>query len=225
MKFISRRVRRDLVGIVDSVTGKEVVTHIRRIDEPELNGRFAKPLKDGSMSERFEPWQSEGSRTPLQVKTLVLTGVDVRVHQSMVTAIVWGMQDMTHSVRIRPSDYGTCLGDCLISKRDGNLNGHTLTVVLDDKVLPVNQDTFRLGYDLDLNVFDHLEGVVVDLTEVSSDGDAELVYWSLAHEYYHSLRNMVIDRAARKSRFLSDIANAEFNDPYFEKRFRGAVHK
>lgn len=230
MRFISRRVGLAQVAVIDTDTGEETIMYLNAVRDTDplgdIHGHTLRcvdddwePGKDqasGRMSiERYEPWQNQDDRVRLQAKTAVLKNVEVRTYKSMVTAIVWGIGDVHEDYTIRLSDFGSFLGDSLFIEGDGDLNGHILTVIVDDKVMPVNNFTFRAARQFEDEQFRMVHGVVLDLRELTMDGFAEQIYWACAHEFDMGLSEMFVDNPERKQSMLDEIIKARFNDPRF----------
>lgn len=127
------------------------------------------------------PYQTDDTKTQLQVKTHLLKHIRVTTYKSKITGVYWSPDEIVSPVSIRLSDFGNECADCILYGIPWSNGAHKVTIVIDDS-LQFGSFAFRLSRDNHRDVVARRLGVVIDLREVKSDDLAGYVY----HAIYES---------------------------------------
>lgn len=179
MLFISRFVDYESYGVVDTDDGVEEVISLQDVYRAsyDLGLDIQGVRKDGKMLplNHIRTYQNPDTLTKLQVKTKVLHGVDITVYNGMITSLLIDINVMAQPARLRLSDYGESCGDrILVGNRFQNM--HRVTLVLDDHIR-TRSLTFWIGHNMSHpKSGTNRYGVVIDMTEMTSDDAAWNIY-------------------------------------------------
>lgn len=133
MKFISRRIKHNKVGVVDTDTGKESV--MTAVEAYNIDSHL-EPVAgcQASMGGIIfpVPYQDKSTYNRAQIKARMMGNVRVTCYNDMITAIDWSERDFSSPVTIRLSDFGSKCADHIVM---GDIwsEKHCLTIVLDNK--------------------------------------------------------------------------------------------
>lgn len=148
MLYISRRIGANKVGVVDTDDGVEQIISLYQFGSSmykKLGVRgctFTGRYQSGAI---VLPYQPDETRSPVQLKARLLTGVDIKVYNDIVTNINLSTV-LNPPVTIRLSDFGSKCSDCLLlgNKDTGR---HIITLVFDNKI-SVGDDAFRRDIEI-----------------------------------------------------------------------------
>lgn len=206
MLYISRYVRRDSFGVVDTSDGvEEVVTydelhHICTDLGIDVCGVELVEVDNLMHLGCVEPYQMNEYVRPNQTKLRMIHKIEVRTYKSIVTNIVWNNNDIVVPVRIKLSDLGRVCGDCVFS---GNYHSgvHKVTLVLDDSV-EILDSAFKVRMTDDSFMSVNGVGVMIDVRGIKSEDKALKAYRSFFNGDVATLVRSVIDNLERKDRIV-----------------------
>ena len=166
MLYISRYIGLRSFGVVDTDDGVEQVATARDIVEATLNSHL---VIQGCSIDEFptRPWQPQETKTPLQLKTKLLSHVDVVTYKSAVTSIIWKGDKIKLPVTVRVSDFGCDLAEFILRHNNAYLE-HKITLVFDDKIRKVVPWSLQpVVSPIPVKKFDRI-GVIFDFSEVTN---------------------------------------------------------
>lgn len=194
MLYISRRIGANKVGVVDTDDGVEQIISLYQFGSSmykKLGVRgctFTGGYQSGAI---VLPYQPDETRSPVQLKARLLTGVDIKVYNDIVTNINLSTV-LNPPVTIRLSDFGSKCSDCLLFGNGENIGRHIITLVFDDKI-SVGEDVFRHDIDVVSNGVQGI-GAKFDLCEAE---DVSKIYSGLIRFNGWQILSSVIDRKER----------------------------
>lgn len=213
MLYLSRLVGQNDVGVVDTddyveqiisrqelyiLVGGEAVDiegvkyHTRRIH----GGRVIRVI------DTVDVYQDRKFIRPIQTKWELLNRVSVRTFGSMITAIRWDFRNLKKDVPLRLSDFGDSLADriltCNIIVDSPNIN-----LILDDRVKVSRYSFMNIGYMAQGGTLVGDYGVTLDISGVTDEKAAELVYRACAdHDSQGRAFDVIIDQQDRKMHWM-----------------------
>lgn len=210
MLYISRYVGKRGYGVVDTDDGSETI-----VDGEELYHICSDLFLDIVGVETSQedglcyvvnvvPYQLRSTLSVSQVKLYVLKHVTLKTYGSMITHIAWNSSEIDTPVRIKLSDFGDILGDCILSGL-WHANQHMVILSLDDHI-SFGANTFSLR-DEDDNAYLSISGggVLVDVTGVTDDVVAERVYRSIYGLASGAPFKSILDSDTRKAAMRSKL--------------------
>lgn len=193
MLYISRRIGANKAGVVDTDDGVEQIISLYQFGSSmykKLGVRGCTFTGMYQSSVIVLPYQPDETRSPIQLKSRLLTGVDVKVYNDIVTNINLSTV-LNPPVTIRLSDFGSKCSDCLLlgNKDTGR---HIITLVFDNKI-SVGDDAFRRDIEI-IGLGVQGVGVKFDLREVE---DVSKIYSGLIRFNGWQILSSVIDHRER----------------------------
>lgn len=220
MLYISRYVDFAQYGVADTDDGVEEICTLADIKDAVLNcGLDVKgvQVKRGTrpgMRDRLHDvfaYQGTPVSNRLQVKTNMLSCVEVITFGEMITSIRWRSNNIVEPVTIRLSDFGTSCGDRILY---GNIEErtHRVTLVFDDKCRVSPRSLECGGLRGHCRVIGELGlGLRLDLREVTDNEYAEMIYLHLFSDpldlgLFGSMGDAIFDDLERKKAMI-DLRN------------------
>ena len=207
MLYVSRRIRHNYYGVVDTDDGIEEEVGTISLSAA-LN--FVDIAGVQMYRQRFQTvtvYQADMYKTTLMGKYSVLLGVDVSVWRQYVTNIKWHNSKITTPVRLRLSDFAKeCAAAILVENVDSD--SHKVTIVLDDYIKyddqSFNPEWFRKRLDM--------VGVKFDVREVTDDERVFIIYETVAVAMVNRFRctEIIVDNTERQKRMLMRLGVMEF---------------
>ena len=206
MLYISRRavLGNELAyGVVDTDDDVETIVNTDGIEEAHRHGLTIRGVATHWVSgDDINPYQPEGTFSPLQVKTRVMKKVSVGLYGSMITSVEWLFG--VDNPRIRLSDFGDSVADLVIY---GNVLSVTpVTLVLDDKLKSITKYSFRIEtcsslHDTQVQMISRANGwkrlrVLFDVSELTNQEILDTFYEQLF--WYNQALAVTIDSEERK---------------------------
>lgn len=193
MLYISRRIGANKAGVVDTDDGVEQIISLYQLGSSMykklgVRGRTFTGMYQSSVI--VLPYQPDETRSPIQLKARLLTGVDIKVYNDIVTNINLSAV-LNPPVTIRLSDFGSKCSDCLLlgNKDTGR---HIITLVFDNKI-SVGDDAFRRDIEI-IGLGVQGVGVKFDLREAE---DVSKIYSGLIRFNGWQILSSVIDHRER----------------------------
>lgn len=203
MLFISRLIGYHNYGVVDTDDGVEEVVDMQElyhlVIELGLEIYGVVPSGGAIMENRIFVYQPEETLTQLQLKTMMLKQVHIKVWNNIITSIRWNGKTSEEIVDIRLSDYGIGVADFALA-RNASFGGYKVNLILDDKV-EYSYYAFKRRYYEHTLVGKNGIGVIFDLRELS-DSKAEQIYKMLYFDKNEMLGS-VHDSAERMDRMCN----------------------
>ena len=193
MLYISRRIGANKAGVVDIDDGVEQIISLYQFGSSmykKLGVRGCTFTGMYQSSVIVLPYQPDETRSPIQLKARLLTGVDIKVYNDIVTNINLSAV-LNPPVTIRLSDFGSKCSDCLLlgNKDTGR---HIITLVFDNKI-SVGDDAFRRDIEI-IGLGVQGVGVKFDLREAE---DVSKIYSGLIRFNGWQILSSVIDHRER----------------------------
>ena len=193
MLYISRRIGANKAGVVDTDDGVEQIISLYQFGSSMYKKLGVRGFTFTGMYQSSVivlPYQPDETRSPIQLKSRLLTGVDVKVYNDIVTNINLSTV-LNPPVTIRLSDFGSKCSDCLLlgNKATGR---HIITLVFDNKI-SVGDDAFRRDIEI-IGLGVQGVGVKFDLREVE---DVSKIYSGLIRFNGWQILSSVIDHRER----------------------------
>lgn len=205
--FVSRRIGVRDYGVFDTDDGIEQ----RATTSDLVDAVLFCNLEIGGVSHTefpIRPYQPIETKTQLQLKTKLLSFVDITTWDGMLTNITWDSHKIRRPVSIRVSDFGTQIAEFVFSGNDVS-GTHKLTLIFDDKIKPVEPFSLQpLVCPASIKGRDML-GLVFDFREVTDDKLACSLYNSILASVENQRRFSfpevfcaILDDKSRKYRLL-----------------------
>lgn len=175
MLFVSRMAGAAMFGVVDTDDGVENICTMDGLKEAvidngiDIKGVMLADGVEGPYIRLVIPYQDKRYQTALQAKTKTLQGVEVRVYNREITALLLDWTVLKNGTRVRLSDFGDYMCEYLPIRWSKNkLSGKQVIFVLDDK-FEISGESCCIGN----------AGVVFDISEVTKPQTIEYVYRGL----------------------------------------------
>lgn len=195
MLYVSRYVGGDKVGVVDTDDGvEEVLTEEKLWDivrSLHIQVVGCEKWEDsGRGYDYIYVYQPAETISVQQTKAKAILGVDIKMHNGAIANVHIDWDGIKSPVTLRLSDFGVVCLDHIFAMNDDYYSDLSVTFVLDDK-LKIGKDTFSHSSAFELGFesprVDDI-GIVVDLSEITNDAVAEMVwrslYWREALDQY-----------------------------------------
>lgn len=178
MLYVSRFVDSMRFGVVDTDDNTETPVHRQELDQAvlvhklDIKGVYIGEGYGSRYVKAVIPYQDPSRCTPLQVKTKTMLGVDVRIYEDEITAIIPNLEAVQgREVSIRLSKYAKKLGWYPKIHWKPRPDNKWLILVLDDKL--AIRDT-----NLEMNI----TRVKWDIRDVHNEAFIRFVYDKLSSE-------------------------------------------
>ena len=165
----------------------------------------------GPQSAEIMPYQPAETVTKLQLRTLMLDHVDIKVYKNSITSIRLDGRNMTSGVTLRLSDFCQSVADYVLHGNDDVSNGWNpctkLTLILDDKLKSLTERSFRIR-DGSRSIGSYGMGVVLDISELRNRRLVELVYNAILPQPGNPLWSIIDDnkrKVKNKERWLREV--------------------